>query len=238
MASNDGYRGAADTHAQGSPYNAQASMVAALIGEIMTCAMVRVESVDPDALTVNVLPLVAQVDGNGVGAPHGTLYALPYFRYQGGTDAIVLDPKKGDIGLALFCARDTSVVKTTKAPALPGSARRYDWADGQYIGGWLNGTPTQLIRFASDGITVTSPTKVTVQAPEAHFTGKVTVVGDIEAGAKLTVTGDISGAAKLAMTGDITGAAKLTIVGDTSLGGGALPVLLQGGGNATKVKGT
>jgi hypothetical protein len=115
--------------------------------------------------TVDVQPLVNQVDRDGNATPHGIVYGLPYFRAQGGANAVIIDPVAGDIGVAVFCDRDISTVKATKAQANPGSRRRNDWADGLYFGGFLNGTPSQFVEFSSAGITITSTSNVTINAP-------------------------------------------------------------------------
>jgi hypothetical protein len=107
---------------------------------------------------------VNQVDGAGNATPHDVLHHLPYFRLQGGSDAVILDPKVGDIGLAGFASRDISSVKSTKAQANPGSARSFDMADGVYIGGMLNGVPEQYVQFTQGGINIVSPHAVTVNA--------------------------------------------------------------------------
>jgi hypothetical protein len=118
---------------------------------------------------VDVQPLVNQLDGAGNAVPHGVLHHLPYFRLQGGTDAVILDPKVGDLGIAVFASRDISAVKASKAQANPGSWRSYDMADGLYVGGLLNGTPVQYVQFTAGGINVVSPAKVTVEAPNIEL---------------------------------------------------------------------
>ena len=144
--------------------------------------------------SVDVLPLVRQVTPDGDGVSHGTVYGLPYMRMQGGANAVILDPQVGDIGIAVFSSRDISAVKATKAEALPGSARTFDYADGLYIGGVLNGTPTQYVRFATDGVTVLSPTKITLEAPAIELKGPVTATstgafaGDVTAAGKSVST--------------------------------------------------
>lgn len=125
--------------------------------KLQTATLVRVESctnnggVSPVGY-VDVTPLVNQVDGAGNPTPHATIFGLPYLRIQGGANAIIIDPKPGDIGMAAFASRDISKVKATKQQANPGSLRTYDYADGMYLGGMLNGTPTQYIRFTDTGI--------------------------------------------------------------------------------------
>lgn len=100
---------------------------------------------------VTVQPLVNQRTGNGQSVPHGKIYNIPYFRIQGGDTAIILDPVKGNIGLMACASRDISTVKATAAQANPGSLRIFDWADGLYIGGFLNGVPTRYIQFDENG---------------------------------------------------------------------------------------
>lgn len=52
-------------------------------------------------------------------------------------------------------------------------------ADALYIGGILNGVPTQYVQFAADGIHLVSPTKVTVQAPNVEIDGSVAIFGAV-----------------------------------------------------------
>ena len=119
---------------------------------------------------VDVQPLVNMLDGSGNAVPHGVLHSLPYLRIQGGANAVIIDPQAGDIGIAVFAERDISSVKNTKAQANPGSYRVFDMADGLYLGGMLNGTPTQYVQFSSAGIGIVSPTAVQVQAPTVEVT--------------------------------------------------------------------
>ncbi len=112
--------------------------------------------------TVDVLPLVSMIDGfvdpksgqMGHSIPHAIVYGLQYFRLQGGTNAVILDPAIGDIGMAILSDRDISSVVQNKGQANPGSQRRFDLADGVYVGGILNGTPTQYVQFTATGINI------------------------------------------------------------------------------------
>lgn len=119
---------------------------------------------------VDVQPLVNQIDGQGNATPHATVFGLPYMRIQGGSNAIILDPKPGDIGVAVFASRDISKVKNTQGQSNPGSLRTFDYADGMYLGGILNGTPTQYIQFSDEGIAVVSPNGATITAPNVSIT--------------------------------------------------------------------
>lgn len=101
--------------------------------------------------SVDIEPMVNMMDGQGNTTPHGVIHNIPYFRLQGGGDkAVIMDPKVGDIGVAVFANRDISGVKRSKKPGPPGSYRRHDMADGLYIGGFLGGEPMCYIRFTDD----------------------------------------------------------------------------------------
>lgn len=122
---------------------------------------------------VDIVPLVNQISAQNESTPHGTIFNVPYCRIQGGTDAVIIDPKEGDIGIACFASRDISRIKATKDAGNPGSGRTYSFADAQYIGGVLNGVPTQYVQFSAAGIKIHSPTKVIVEAPECDVTASV-----------------------------------------------------------------
>ena len=115
--------------------------------------------------TADVQILVNQISGQGNPTPHLTMYGLPYLRIQGGANAVIIDPQAGDIGIAVFASRDITNVKKTKAQANPGSFRTHDFSDGMYLGGLLNGTPSQYLQFSGSGIALVSATEVKAAAP-------------------------------------------------------------------------
>lgn len=189
---------ATPTHAA-SDLNAISFLIAQQLASTRTALLVKVLAVTNDGGvtpvgTVNVQPLVKKVDGLGNTYSYGTVFALPYLRLQGGNDAVILDPKVGDIGLAIVADRDISAVKATKAEAAPGSSRKFSLSDGLYLGGFLNGTPVQFVQFNADGITVKSPTKITVQAPEIELDGAVHVTGAQTNDSTIDASGDVTGA--------------------------------------------
>lgn len=132
--------------------------------------------------TVSVHPLVNQRNATDKAVPHGTIFNVPYFRLQGGANAVIIDPAVGDLGVLVFCDRDISAVKAAKAQANPGSYRRFDMADAIYFGVWAGAAPSQYVRFAADGIHVHSPLKVFIEAPITEATGDLRVLGAITAG--------------------------------------------------------
>ena len=149
---------------------------------------------------VDVVPLINQIDGSGNPIEHETIYNIPYFRYQGGKNAIIIDPEVDDIGICVFASRDISKLKKTKKKSNPNSYRTYNFSDGMYIGGLLNDTPTQYIQFNSDGIKIYSPTKTKVESPtvevscqNANITASSQVkidCSDIQAGGTHTLITD------------------------------------------------
>ena len=143
--------------------------------------------------TVDIQPMIAQIDGDGNATVHGVVHGLPYIRAQGGVNAIIMDPAVGDIGVVVFADRDISSVKANKAPANPGSRRQFDWADGVYIGGLLNGVPTQYIQFSSSGITMLSPTQIKLQAPDIQFVGPTHTTGAVTGDSTAIYQGDVTG---------------------------------------------
>lgn len=119
--------------------------------------------------TVNVQPLVSMVDGDGNVLEHGTIYNVPYMRVQGGSNAVIIDPQVGDIGLASVCDRDISTVKNTGAVSAPGSNRKNDMSDMVYLMTIIGAAPTQYIEFNSTGLTIHSPNKVIINSPNVEI---------------------------------------------------------------------
>lgn len=126
--------------------------------KLQTALPVRVMAVRNAGLApvgqVDIQVLVDMVDGQGNTVRHGTISNVPYFRLQGGANAVIVDPQPGDIGMACFCSRDISAVKSVKDAAPPGSWRSHDFSDALYLGGFLNGTPTSYIQITQSGILV------------------------------------------------------------------------------------
>lgn len=200
-------------------YNNHAFAILQMLGKLQTATVVRVVACsnagDTSPVgTVDILPLVNQVDALGQPTEHTTIFNVPYLRVQGGANAIIIDPEVGDLGIAVFASRDISKIKTTKDQGNPGSARQFSWSDAMYIGGILNGVPTQFIQFNEDGITVTTPVDLVLN-----------VGGDLTA----NVTGDMS-----AMVGgdvDITASGSATVTGNEATvdgGGGSINGVVQG----------
>ncbi len=151
-------------------YNSHVFVINQLITQIQTVTLVKIVAVTNTGGVspvgfVDVVPMVAQVDNAGNPIEHVTLYNIPYMRMQGGTDAIILDPKVGDIGICGFASRDITQIKKSRKSGTPASFRKFSYGDGLYIGGVLNDTPSQYVRFSASGIEITSPVAVVFNAP-------------------------------------------------------------------------
>lgn len=135
------------------------------------------------APTVDVKPVVKQADGSGKSSSHGTIYGIPCARNQGGGNAIINDPKVGDIGHIVVSDRDISSVKSNDGKeSNPGSMRRHNLADGVYHAACMNaGTPDQYVQFTATGVRIADKNGWSAESgPDGwHFVGRITVEGDV-----------------------------------------------------------
>lgn len=175
-------------------------IVGSLINRIQTVTLVQVKAVNATGVapvgTVDVQPMVAQLDGEGKAHAHGVIHNIPYFRLQGGSNAIVIDPQVGDIGMCGFCSRDISSVKANKAPSTPQSLRKFDYADGLYFGGFLNGVPEQYIFFKDSGIDVVATGEVYIKGSSIKLDAPVETTNSLKVETTITAGGDITDNAK------------------------------------------
>ena len=130
------------------------NVVKSLIGNDHTSLLVQVLSVASSNLSCSIKPLTMLIDAQNNAYERGVINNVPFFRLQGGINGIICDPQVGDIGLAVFCERDISMVKRNKVQSPPSSKRQYDLNDAVYIGGFLNNTPQQYIQFTDIGINI------------------------------------------------------------------------------------
>jgi hypothetical protein len=177
MSKNLGYSGTVNPASGRGDYNASLLVIKQALSRVNTCTLVKIVAVTnsgglSSVRFVDVQPLVDQVDGAKNAIPHQVLHQLPYFRLQGGADAVILDPKVGDIGIAVFADHDISSVAKTKKQGNAGSSRRFSMADGLYIGGVLNGAPSQYVQFTASGINIVSPGAVNITSASLTHNGK------------------------------------------------------------------
>jgi hypothetical protein len=199
---NDSYKGAMAPPDQENLFNALSFLVTQIMNRKWTMTLCLVKTVNGGGLavppTVDVQPMVNEVNGYGDKQEHGIIYGLPVFRLQGGLGAIIADPKAGDIGLMACAMRDISTVVANKAVANPGSARTYDPSDGLYIGAFLGAQPEQYVQFTDDGMKIADKNGNTIDLTAAGITitpksgtpvmidGDLEVAGDVTADAEVT----------------------------------------------------
>lgn len=123
--------------------------------------------------TVDVQPVINQIDSQGNATAHGTIYGLPAPRLQGGSGAIIADPIVGQVGHAVASDRDHSSAQAKNwAQGNPGSFRSHDLSDLVFHPNALNGgTPAQYLWF-QDGVVTLSDSNGNIVTLKA---GKLTV---------------------------------------------------------------
>jgi len=166
--------------------NAQQFLFQSLMAGTATSSLVQVKAVTGGGpgqpCTVDVQPMVHQVDGAGNTVPHGIIHGLPCARIQGGGAAVIVDPVVGDIGAAIFASRDISAVKASRRPSQPGSLRRFDMADGMYFGTLLGGAVTDYVRVQAGAVAIKT-TAVTIEAASVAITSDTLTHNGINIGA-------------------------------------------------------
>lgn len=168
-----------------------------LMLNVNTSIPVKVTSVNSSGVSpVGLLDaeiLTSQLTGNNQTVENAPLSNLPYMRYQGGKNAVIIDPQPGDIGIAIFAQRDISGVKNVRSYSAPSSRRTHDVSDGMYVGGILNQAPTQYILFNDDGISVYSPTVVNIEAPETNINSQtINLNGNVNISGNAQIDGDFN----------------------------------------------
>ncbi|MGF6604921.1 hypothetical protein P3T23_009677 [Paraburkholderia sp. GAS448] len=153
-----------------SEYDRHRSIVEQLLTRVRTAYLARVVAVSQnssveEAGTLDLQPLVGQLDGAGNVIAHGVIHGIPYLRLAGGANAVILDPPPGDTGLVVVCDRDSSSACANLAPAAPGSLRKHDMSDSVYATTVLSGIPQQYIAFSTSGIDIVSPARIRLAAP-------------------------------------------------------------------------
>lgn len=205
--STEGYYGTQGPETRNNEFNAMEFVITQLLNKRNYTTLVQVMAVRSAGEVapvgfVDVQIMLNQIDAAGNSMPHGIVNNVPYFRLQGGANAVIIDPQVGDIGMATFADRDISSVKANRAISNPGSKRRADIADGLYTGGFLNAAPTQYIRFTDGGIEVVSPTNITMRAPTINMIGADSVTLE---SASIVLDGPVTGTAGAVFDGDVSG---------------------------------
>lgn len=128
---------------------------------INTVELVRVELINEDG-TIDVIPVVKRETADGTYAENRTIPNVKYIQYQAGTNAVIVKPQVGDIGLLLINKRDISNAQG----GIVATKRMFNPCDGIYLGGvfGLNQNPVNFIEVNDSGITANSNLKINLKA--------------------------------------------------------------------------
>nr|DAF69024.1 MAG TPA: baseplate protein [Caudoviricetes sp.] len=148
-------------------------------GEIVEVVEVESGGVGPVGF-VSVKPLLMRITADNENIEQATIHNVPYFRLQGGKNAVITDPQKGDIGFCSFASRDISLVKRNRAKASMNVFRIAQESDAFFFGGWSKETPDQYIWFDGDNVKIKAKAKIILDAPEVEATGNFTASGIIK----------------------------------------------------------
>lgn len=170
--------------------------VASILGSINTGELVEVTAVEDVGVSpvgfvsVKILTLRTNADNNNVEL--GEIHNVPYFRLQGGKNAVIIDPQVGDIGYCGFCSRDISIVKRIRAMAAQNMSRISDVSDAVYFGGWGSVAPEQYVWFDGDDIKLKAKSKVIIDAPLTEVENDLLVKGKIDSAGAITSQTSVS----------------------------------------------
>ena len=240
-------------YAGNSKYNAINQQIEARLQRIETMFLGRVDSCQSSGVagskTVSATPLTQMVDGNGNAYTSPSYPALPHYRIQQGTAAIIMNPRPGDIGVFVCSKRDISNISQGKQPGPPGSTRSFSPSDAVMVGSIHTQVPTYYIDFtdqdkilihAPAGVTIESDaflhvkapevsveaknvtvkaSTVTIDAPETTLTGHLTVQGGMT----------VSGGGGSSMSGDFTLNGSMHATDDVTASGISLNSHVHGG---------
>ena len=192
----DGYLPQRRVSSGNTPFNALTFFLAQALGRVNTATLVKVVAVHIESRTgpvgtVDVQPLVDMADGAGQAQPHTTVFGIPYLRIQGGAAAVIVDPVEGDIGFCVFADRDISKVKASGDHAPAGSDRRFDYADGFYLGGWnaSSAAPSRYLLVDEASIEIVHPSAVHMETPTFTLDGDESVNGKVGVSQHYEVSG-------------------------------------------------
>jgi len=170
------------------------------------------ESFDATKMTAEVQPSIQgvfrQKDGTEKIVTMPLCLDVPVQFIGGGGFTLTFPMVKGDEGLLVFASRCIDAWWQSGGIQPQAEWRMHDLSDGFFIPGFrsvprvltnISTDKTQLraddgtafVEIGSDEIKLKHPTKVTVDTPEAHFTGKITTDGDITSSGTVKGTTDV-----------------------------------------------
>ena len=185
--------------------------------EINTIKICQITKVNGD--TVNVKPLVLNLDGDKKPIEATELKELPFIRQQGGASGFVIEYNVGDIVLVGFCDRDPQGVIRSKKETAPATYCPFPLSGGIVLGAVLFNVPEVYVK-TTDKVYCVGDLDVSKNAniqknltveQNCEITGNCTISGNLDAnkyavggvdGATLTFT-DLAGVSHSVVNGII-----------------------------------
>ena len=139
----------------------------AQVRTVYLAEVVKVYAGDPTAdpptpTTVDIKPVVQQMDAQGKAHSHDVIYGVLAARIHAGSNALLIDPEVGDVGVVHVSDRDISkVVANGGKESAPGSLRRHAMEDGVFHGGVFTKQAKNLIDLRGGNISITTPGDLT-----------------------------------------------------------------------------
>jgi len=150
--------------------------------------------------TIDVQPMIDQVNSQGTRQEHGTIYGVLCSRHHAGGNVVRNTPVVGDVGFMTVGDRDHSqLVENKGAQSAPGSNRRYSLSDGVYWGGIFTPKPNNTIDVSGGNVVVTTEGNVTATTSgdgkniSATTTGANSSINHLATGANSTITHVVQG---------------------------------------------
>lgn len=220
-----------------------------VLGLIDTCFVGIVQTVNEN-FTVDVLPIVNGVDGDGNSVERSVVYNIPYLRYQGGECSVDIIPSVGDIGLICITKEDSSSAIESKSSSVPPSDKKYNKSNGLYIASIASTCKEakHSLTIRDEGIIINTTANVSVSCDgnatvNVGKNSSITVGGNLDA----KVTGNLNASCAEATitatkatldSADInlggSSGKKIALDGDSVVSGGAVVGTVQATSATTK----
>ena len=187
----------------------------------------------PTPTTIDVQPMIDQVDSQGNREAHGTVYGIVVARQHHGNTAILADPAVGDVGIASICDRDiSSLMSNQGAQSGPGSGRRFSFSDAVYMGSiWASQSATNFLDLRNSQVTLTTPGNYTHNVGGTYTMSTTGGPATLNDGSGNKVV--IDGANNMIKIIPVSSAVKIYIGGNPANGGVFSPVVTSAGPSDT-----
>ncbi|MDP4023712.1 hypothetical protein Q8W71_13835 [Methylobacterium sp. NEAU 140] len=155
----NGYAGQQGLTSDNSEHNQNTFISEQTLGEARFHFAAKIVAVHGGGLegspTVDIQPLVKQMDGVGKAQSHGTIYGVKVPRVMAGDSMIIADPAADDVcWFSVACRDHSSVAENDWKEGNPGSFRRNSMSDAVYHGTMhpKRVKPKQWVMFTKDGM--------------------------------------------------------------------------------------